>query len=249
MLLFSLLAPAFLSGFLMFFAPCTLPMVPGYLAFISGVTMKDKQEISTIKNKIRINSVFFVLGFSIVFILLGFLLGFFGSILGVYRNILLQVSGVVVILFGFMMLGIFSFSFLKREYKISLPSWLSLGEPKSSFLLGGIFALGWSPCIGPILGTLLILASTLSTAFQGAVLLFVFSLGLAVPFILTAFFFGSFENFFKRNTFLFKIFSILGGLVMIIIGVFLILDQWVVFQEIGFKIFNFIEYDRIQNYL
>lgn len=236
----------------MFIAPCTLPIVPGYLAFISGVKLGELQDIAhqkEIQKKIRKNSIFFVLGFSTVFIVLGIILGLFGSVVSVYRDILLQVSGVLIIIFGLMMLNIFSLPFLQREYKISLPSWLTLGKPRSSFLVGGIFALGWSPCIGPILGTLLVLAGTLGTAFQGAILLFVFSLGLAFPFLITAFLYGRSQRFFQKSAKVFKTISICGGLLMIVIGVLLIMNEWSLFQEWGFRIFHFIEYEKIQNYL
>lgn len=235
----------------MFIAPCTLPMVPGYLAFISGVKLGDfKNEIPhETKRKIRKNSIFFVLGFSLVFVVLGFLLGIFGSVFALYRSILLQVSGVLVIFFGFLMLGFFSIPFLNREYKIALPSWLQIGKPQSSFLVGGIFALGWSPCVGPILGTILVLAGTLGTALQGVILLSMFSLGLAIPFLLTAFLYGHSQIFFQKNANLFKIISTIGGLLMVLIGILLLINEWSLFQEWGFKIFDFIEYHKIQNYL
>ncbi len=252
MLVLSLLIPAFISGFLMFLAPCTLPIVPGYLAFVSGVRLSDENNPEARRlahTKIKKNSLFFVLGFSLIFILLGILLGFFGSVLGVSREILLQVSGVLVIMFGLMMLGVFSFSFFKRQFTIKLPSWFRIGTPKSSFLIGGIFALGWSPCIGPILGTLLVLAGTLGTAFQGALLLAVFSLGLAVPFLISAALYTRSQNFFLRYSVLFKVFSIIGGLLLVLIGVLLLLNEWSLFQEWGFEIFKFLDYESLKDYL
>lgn len=252
MLVFSLLAPAFISGILMFLAPCTLPMVPGYLAFISGVKITDVTNIVTRKESkglIWKNAIFFVLGFSSVFIILGLVLGLFGSFLGVYREILLRISGIVILIFGFMMLGVFSLPFLKKDYIVKLPRQLTLGKPKSSFLVGGIFALGWSPCVGPVLGTLLVLAGTLGTAFQGAVLLLIFSLGLAIPFLITARVYEYSQDFLFKSRVIFKIFSVFGAIFMIIMGVVLLINDWTLFQEWGFKIFNFIEYSTIQNYL
>jgi cytochrome c-type biogenesis protein len=226
-------------------------MVPGYLAFISGIKQGDlKNDVSQeLKNKIRKNSIFFVLGFSVTFVFLGFLLGAFGSVLGVYRNILLQISGVLIVFFGLTMIGVYSLPFLNREYKVSLPSWLQIGKPKSSFLIGGIFALGWSPCVGPILGTILVLAGTLGTAFQGTLLLSMFSLGLAIPFLLVAFLYGRSQNFLQVNEKIFKTVSLLGGLVMVLIGILLLFNEWTLFQEWGFKIFDFIKYQKIQEYL
>lgn len=252
MLVLGLLLPAFLSGLLMFLAPCTLPIVPGYLAFISGVKMSDLHNENAKREayaKIRKNSIYFVLGFSVIFILLGILLGMFGGIFAVYRDILLQVSGGLMIIFGLMMLGVFSFSFLQKNFSITIPSWLHIGTPKSSFLIGGIFALGWSPCIGPILGTLLVLAGTLGTAFQGALLLAVFSFGLSIPFLISAFLYSKSQNFFLRYSVLFRAFSIVGGLFLVFLGVVLVLNQWAFFMEIGFKAFQFLEYESLMKYL
>lgn len=252
MLVLGLLAPAFISGLLMFLAPCTLPMVPGYLAFISGVSNKDITNLETksfAESQIRKNSVFFVLGFSSVFIILGLTLGLFGSFWGTFRPILLQISGVLIIFFSLAILKVIPESWFQITTRIKNPSWLQVGTPQGSALVGAIFALGWAPCIGPILGTVLVLAGALGTALQGAILLFVFSLGFSIPFIFSAFLYHRSQNFFQRHTGLFKALSITGGVLMFIIGILLVINEWSLFQESAFQVFKFIEYEKIQNLL
>ena len=183
------LAPgAFLAGLLMFIAPCTLPLVPAYLAFIAGVPEREAVEArsSLLRGKIFFNALAFVAGFSIVFILFGIFAAFLGAHLGEGRYLLARLGGVVLVFFGIAMLGIFRIPFLSSEWRPGVPAFLSLGHPGSALFLGALFALGWSPCIGPVLGSVLFLASASSTVLQGALLLFVFSLGLAVPFLLCA---------------------------------------------------------------
>ncbi len=252
MLVFGLLAPAFISGIIMFLAPCTLPMVPGYLAFISGVNPQDMANPKTelfAQSKIRKNSIFFVLGFSLIFTLVGILVGILGSFFGAFRSTLLQIGGGLIIIFSLRMLQVFPETLFGRALSFRIPSWLRVGNPTSSFVVGGIFALGWSPCIGPILGTVLVLAGSLGTAFQGGILLAMFSLGFSIPFILSAFLYHRSQAFFARYKMLFKVFSIIGGLLMLTIGILLVLNEWSLFQEWGFKIFKFIEYEKLQNYL
>ena len=147
------------------------------------------------------------------------------------------------------MLKVFPDTLFGRITYLRMPSWLRVGTPKSSFVVGGIFALGWSPCIGPILGTILVLAGSLGTAVQGGLLLAVFSLGFSIPFLVSAFLYHKAQDFFARNHSLFKVFSIIGGILMFVIGVLLIFNEWSLFQEWGFKIFKFIEYEKLQNYL
>lgn len=193
---------AFIAGLITFMAPCTLPMVPAYLGFISGVSSKDfedPEKAKGAKKKVFLNGVFFTLGFSIVFIIFGALFGSVVQILqfigigpttlegeGLLRLRIGQIGGVLVILFGAFMLGLFNISFLQAEKRMRMPSFLKVGKPTSSLTIGGAFAFGWTPCVGPILGSILLLASTEGSILQGALLLSIFSLGLAIPFLLIA---------------------------------------------------------------
>ncbi len=130
----------------MFLAPCTLPIVPGYLAFIAGV---PAGQAGSSRRRIFINALAFVIGFSAVFILLGSFAASLGGLLGPWREILGRAAGAIIILFGLTMLGVFNIPLLSGEKRIRIPRWLSLGHPHSSFLIGALFALGWSPASGP----------------------------------------------------------------------------------------------------
>ena len=174
------LAPAaFLAGILMFLAPCTLPIVPGYLAFIAAVP--EGASKGSARKRVLINALAFVLGFSAVFILLGTFAAAAGSFLGPWRDTLGRAAGALIIIFGLTMLGVIRIPVLSGDKHMAIPHFLSLGKPHSSALIGALFALGWSPCIGPILGSILLYASASGTAGQGALLLAIFSLGLGLP--------------------------------------------------------------------
>lgn len=200
----ALFIAAFLAGVLMFLAPCTLPVVPGYLAFIG-------------KGHVMRNAIAFVLGFSVVFVLLGAFAGTLGILVGPYRELLGKAAGAVIVLFGLTMLGV-RLPFLSAEKRPALPSVLTVGQWSSSFLIGTLFALGWSPCIGPILGTILLFASSTSTASFGAALLLVFSLGLAIPFLLTAYFIDKAGAAFIRFAGGAQRLQYVGGVVLVILG-------------------------------
>jgi cytochrome c-type biogenesis protein len=185
----SLLIPAFIAGILTFLAPCTLPLVPGYLSFISGSSMADLQDPAKQKKakiKIFFNGFFFILGFSAVFVILGTLAGVAGAAFAPYRLWLAAAGGVLVIVFGLFMMGALQLSFLTVERQFRVPPIFGRGRPLNSLVLGSAFGFGWTPCVGPILGSVLLLASSSTTALQGAVMLSVFSIGLAIPFLLVA---------------------------------------------------------------
>lgn len=237
---FALAPAAFLAGVLMFLAPCTLPLVPGYLAFIAG---------GTGKRRVVVNALAFVIGFSIIFILLGSFAGFFGALIGPWRDTLGRAAGALLILFGLTMLGWLRIPGLSGEWHARVPRFLTLGHPQSSFIIGVLFAVGWSPCIGPILGTVLLFASTSSTAVTGAVLLGVFSLGLALPFLLTAILIDSASVHFARWGRATQVLSYVGGAVLIILGILMLLGKMGLLITWGYSVFDFIGYDRLLQYL
>jgi cytochrome c-type biogenesis protein len=202
--IYSLLLPTFIAGLVTFLAPCTLPLVPGYLGFISGVSLKDLRDPTRAHNarlKIFLNGLMYVVGFSAVFIVLGSLFGLGGQALAAYRTTFAQIGGLLVMFFGVYMLGLFNnlsaLSFLSAEHTWGITRRLQPGNPASSFLFGATFAFGWTPCVGPILGSVLLLAGASATVGQGAFLLFVFSLGLAVPFLLIALGVGRATNYIR----------------------------------------------------
>lgn len=195
---FSLIIPAFIAGILTFLAPCTLPLVPGYLGFISAASLEDLKnpdKVSKTRLKIFLNGLFFIIGFSLIFILLGTLFGFIGSTLVTYKLWLSSIGGIFVILFGLFMTNLVRVRFWARETHFKTPPIFERGKPVNSLLLGSAFGLGWTPCVGPVLGSILFLASTSTTALQGAFMLLIFSAGLAVPFLLIAAGIGQASNY------------------------------------------------------
>jgi cytochrome c-type biogenesis protein len=245
-----LLAPAaFLAGVLMFLAPCTLPIVPGYLAFISGSVASGNEQSKRAGKKVVRNAIAFVLGFSLVFILLGTFAGLFGGLLAPWRDGLARLAGVLVIIFGLTMLGWLRLPGLGSEHHIRMPKFLAVGHPHSSALIGALFALGWSPCIGPILGTVLLVASTSSTALMGALLLAAFSLGLGVPFILSAIFLEKISTVFAGWGTATKILSYLGGGVLVALGILMALGDMSLLIEWGYGLFGAMGYSRLLEHL
>lgn len=249
----SIIIPTFIAGVLTFLAPCTLPLVPGYLGFISGSSMedlKDPEKAPKARRKIFINGFFFMLGFSAVFIIMGTLVGFIGAtILAPYRLWLGRIGGVFVILFGLFMLNVLKLPFLQREFQIKAPSVLGRGRSSNSFILGSAFAFGWTPCVGPILGSVLLLASTSTTALQGGLMLAVFSMGLAIPFLLIALGIGSASRYIQNISKYLNFVSVIGGIFLIFLGILLLTDNIGLLISWGYQLFQFINYDKLLDYL
>jgi len=249
---FSLIIPAFIAGLLTFLAPCTLPLVPGYLGFISGVSVQDLQDPSKSKSarrKILLNGFLFIVGFSFIFVLLGSLSGLAGSALFRYRIWLSRIGGIFVILFGLFMIGVLRLPLLNVEKNIGKINALKPGNPISSLIFGATFALGWTPCVGPILGSILTLAASSATIGQGAFLLSVFSLGLAVPFLIVAFSIGSASSYISKLSKYLNVISIIGGLFLVFLGILLFTNKLGVWIAYFYQWFDFINYERLLDYL
>lgn len=266
----ALILPAFTAGLLTFLAPCTLPLVPGYLGFISGISLNDLKDPLTsarAKAALLVHAILYVLGFSLVFIFFGTAFGFLGTtVLGFYRPYLVKVGGIFVVLFGLLMvhtsllfsesrwpaLRIFRIptpSWLTNNYHVSVAQWLTPGKPLSSFLFGAAFAVGWTPCVGPILGAILTLAATHVGVGEAAVLLGIFSLGMGIPFIIITVGFGYFSQRLARLTTLLPVISFLGGLFIILLGLMLFFNRLGIWISLFFNWLSFIGYERIVDYL
>lgn len=248
-----LILASFVAGLLTFLAPCTLPIVPAYLGFISGVNQTELANPGTAKlarRRIFLNGLAFIAGFSLVFVIFGTLVGFVGSaLLAPYRVWLARLGGILVILFGLFMLGLFKLPFFQAEKRIPIPNWFTLGRPSSSLFIGGAFALGWTPCVGPILGSILLLAGTSGTALQGGLMLTVFSIGLAIPFLLIATAFSKATIYIDRISKYLKAVSVVGGIFLILLGLLLATDNFGLTIQYGYELFDFINYDRLLDYL
>lgn len=249
----SLIIPAFIAGVLTFIAPCTLPLVPGYLGFISGASLEDLEDPEKAKKarwKIFLNGLFFMIGFSAIFIIMGTLVGFIGAtFLSPYRLWLGRIGGIFVIIFGLFMLNVLKIPFLMREKQFKAPAIFKQGKSTNSFILGSAFAFGWTPCVGPILGSILLLASTSTSALQGALMLTIFSAGLAIPFLLIAIGIGSASRHVKNISKYLNIVSIIGGVFLIFLGILLVSGNIGLLISYGYGIFQFINYDRLLDYL
>lgn len=249
----ALVIPAFIAGLLTFLAPCTLPLIPAYLGFISGVSPKDLEDPSRAPKARRtmvVNGLAFVLGFSVVFVLLGTLIGLVSATaLQAYRVWFARIGGMFVVLFGLFMMGIFNIPFFSRKHALKPPKVFKQGNPLNALLLGSAFAVGWTPCVGPVLGSVLVLAGTSATALQGALLLGIFSLGLGIPFILVAAGAGKIIHRLMGAPRLLKAISIIGGLFLVGLGVLLFLNKMELLIAWGFRLLEFINYDRILRYL
>ena len=195
------------------------------------------------------NGLAFIIGFSAVFIIFGVLAGFAGIALAPYRIWLARLGGIFVILFGLFMLGFFKLPFLQTEKRIPIPKWLTLGKPSSSLFIGAAFAFGWTPCVGPILGSVLLLAGTSGTALQGGIMLTVFSAGLALPFLAIAAIFSKATVYIEKISKYLKAVSVVGGIFLILLGLLLATDNFGLTIQYGYKLFEFINYDRLLNYL
>jgi len=241
-----LIISSFFAGLLTFLAPCTLPLVPGYLAFISG-TGTDERERN--QGKIFWNGVAFIVGFSFVFILLGTIAGLIGQAFAPYQVWLSRIAGISIIVFGLFMIGVLKISLLNKEQHLRVPDIFKRGNLFGSFLFGSAFSLGWTPCVGPILGSILLLASTSTTALSGAFLLGTFSLGLAVPFLLIAFSVSKAEAYLGRISKYLSIVSVVGGIFLIILGMLVLTDKMPIFLSWSYHLLQFIHYDRLIEYL
>ena len=217
------------AGLISFLSPCVLPLIPGYISFISGQSLNELVE----RKKINLVPLFlFSLGFSFVFIIFGATASVLGKFLLQNSQQLRIVAGIIIIIFSLQLLGIFNINFLNLEKKIytkkSSNIWFS-------FIVGMAFGFGWTPCIGPILGSILALASTEDTISRAIILLSFYSLGLAIPFVLSGYLIQRFLVFsrnFKKNI---KLVSKIGGITLLITGVLILTNK---LQILGYYILN-----------
>ena len=221
---------AFGAGLISFLSPCVLPLIPGYISYISGSSLNELIE----KQKVNLTPIiFFSLGFSLVFIIFGAAATFIGQFLLKNSNILRILAGSVIILFSLHIIGIINLKFLNYEKRIYTNTNKNLF---SSLIIGMAFGFGWTPCIGPILGSILALASTEQTILKGMLLLSFYSLGLAIPFILSGYLIQKFIAVSKNIKNKMSLISKIGGTLLLITGILIITNQ---LQALGFYLIEY----------
>lgn len=215
---------AFLAGILSFLSPCVLPLVPGYVSLISGATVEDlHSDERHMLGTVMLHSLTFILGFSVVFIALGAVATSIGQLANEYHNLLAKIAGVIVIVFGLHLTGLLKIKALyadKRLHEVKGGS-SALG----SFAVGFAFAFGWTPCIGPILATILVFAGAQETVLKGVLLLAVYSLGLAVPFLLTSLGVDRFLGFYTKFRRHLHTVEVVSGVLLIAVGVLIFMNN------------------------
>lgn len=231
------LVAAFIAGIISFISPCILPLIPGYISLVTKVSFEDLQKDSKNRNLYRIffQSLIFVLGFSFVFIILGASASFLGSFVTDHRILFLQLAGLAIIIFGFFTMEIIRIPQLYRERRFNIDT-TGLGSI-GTFLLGSAFGFAWTPCIGPILASILLYAGTADGMTDGALLLFIYSLGLGLPFILTGLAFtramGTFR-WIRKNYGLYK-YSV--GIMLVLVGLLMVSNKMYYLNIYAQKIF------------
>ena len=219
---------AFGAGFISFLSPCVLPLIPGYISYISGESLGDIVEK---QKKIILKTVLFSLGFSLVFISFGATASFIGNILLENSNTLRIIAGIIIIIFSLQLIGILNLNFLNQEKRFQTKNYSNnLFFP---VLVGAAFGFGWTPCIGPVLGSILTLAAVESSIGKGILLLSFYSLGLAIPFILSGYGISKFLAFSKNFRKNIKIVSVSGGVILLITGILILTNK---LQALGYFI-------------
>jgi len=212
---------ALAAGFLSFFSPCIIPLIPAYIMYLTGVTMeedlKDKRLLALSR------TLGFIIGFTIIFVIMGTSASFIGKVFIRNKKIFAKISGLLITFFGLNMMGIFNIGFLNRTRQVSTPK--KVTNWFSSTLMGMAFAAGWTPCFGPVLASILVYAGGTDTVSKGVILLLIYSIGMAIPFILTALFINIFIDLVNRTEKFLIYLPKIGGLIMVIFGLLVFFDK------------------------
>ncbi|MSO21219.1 MAG: cytochrome c biogenesis protein CcdA [Acidobacteria bacterium] len=217
---------AFTAGVISFLSPCVLPLVPGYISLLSGVSRDEliAGDNSAVLRKVLLHSVFFILGFSIVFVALGASASWVGQMLTAYKVILYRIGGLVIIVFGLHMTGLLKIAALYQDKRFHNAG--KGATPLGALVIGMAFAFGWTPCLGPILGAILTVAASQETVTAGIILLAVYSLGLGVPFLMTSLGVNRFLKFYQRFRVHMHRMEVAAGIIMIILGFMIMTNQF-----------------------
>jgi cytochrome c-type biogenesis protein len=216
---------ALAAGLLSFFSPCILPLIPAYFTFITGFSLDELTEARSRRVRLRVvgATLSYVLGFSLVFVLMGASASFIGKAVFTYRDTIRIIGGILIILLGIHMTGLIRFRPLEFERRLEVRK-----KPLhflGTFLVGMAFGAGWSPCIGPLLGSILIVAGNQDTVADGIGLLSVYAAGLAIPFLLLSIFVNSILSFIKKASWSIRYINITAGALLLILGLLLVTDK------------------------
>ncbi|MBI5078895.1 cytochrome c biogenesis protein CcdA [Candidatus Saganbacteria bacterium] len=214
---------AFTAGLLSFFSPCVFPLIPSYISYITGIALKDfseKGDRARVRRLTIINSLYFIAGFSAVFISLGAAASMLGRILSDYRDVIRYAGGALVVFLGLYLTDVFKIRFPALENRLKPAGHLS------SLAVGAVFAEAWTPCVGPILASILTLASVSATLGSGTLLLLMYSLGLGIPFFVIALAVNSFLVHFKRIGKHMKVISFISGFFLVVVGILLLTNYF-----------------------
>jgi cytochrome c-type biogenesis protein len=230
---------AFIAGLLSFLSPCVLPLIPSYITYITGISFAELQvdhPPHEIRRRTILHSLLFILGFTFIFVMLGASATFVGSFLTSHMQGIRKVGGVLIILFGVHLSGLLPIHFLLGDKRFVVKN-----RPAGylgSFLIGVAFAAGWTPCIGPILATILMVAAAEDTVWQGITLLLTYSLGLGIPFFISALALHQFLVVFNRFKKYIRVFEIVTGILLIVVGILVLTNSLPILQGLAERLFG-----------
>ncbi|MCX5665540.1 MAG: sulfite exporter TauE/SafE family protein [Candidatus Omnitrophica bacterium] len=229
---------ALVAGILTYLSPCLLPMIPAFITYITGVSFadfKDESKRSEVRRKTIIHALLFITGFSLIFIALGLTATLLGKTLFHYQEFIRIAGGALIMLFGLQLAGILKINFFIKERKFSVAT--KSASYLSSFLIGVTFAAAWTPCAGPILGSILVLAGAKANVVMGAKLLTVYSIGIAIPFFITALLVNTFLEHMNKLQKILSVFNKIGGVFLVVVGFLMATNYLAVISDRVFSSF------------
>jgi cytochrome c-type biogenesis protein len=221
---------AFGAGFLSFISPCVLPLIPGYISYISGMSLEDMRKADAgARRRLIIATLFFILGFSLIFMAMGASASAIGKLLNEYLRVVQKIAGVIIVILGLHMTGLFRIGLLNRDTRVQTAK--KPVTPFGAVLVGMAFAFGWTPCIGPILGGILAIAGSKNSVAEGVLLLGVYSAGLGVPFFLTSL---AIDKFFLASAKVrryYRAIEITAGLLLVVLGILIFTGRFTIITK------------------
>ncbi|WP_320406239.1 cytochrome c biogenesis CcdA family protein [Gudongella oleilytica] len=211
------------AGILSFFSPCLLPMIPAYIMYVSGADFEE--DLSRRKFLAVTRTLGFIIGFTIIFMVMGTSASFLGRFFIQNKQLFLRISGLLIIAFGLNMMGVLKLGFLSSDKRVKSPK--KITNWFSSILMGMAFAAGWTPCFGPVLASILVYAGSAGTISKGVLLLLIYSIGMAIPFMLTALFINVFTRLMEKAESFMKYMPYISGIILVIFGILIFFNKMI----------------------